>query len=959
MKHRRFISFGCQHEYVNHYKSSLSSAAFAAILVFGFAAGVNSAVAQSSTPVNVVMGHNDIGRTGQNLSETTLTPANVNPTKFGKLFSQTINGAVYAQPLYVSQVAIPGNGTHNVVYVATYNDVVYAFDADNNGGANASPLWQTSLLASTSPAGAYISEYGVMGTPVIDLTTNTMYLVSGEEAYAATQQTGKTTYVFRLHALDITTGAEKFGGPVNIQASVPGTGNGSVAGTLTFDPLFQIQRPGLLLLNGVVYLAFASENDAGPWHGWLFSYSAATLNKIDAFCTTPNGVGGGIWMGGAGLAAEVNNTAKPYGRMFVATGNGTFAASQPYTRQMEYGMSLLNLDLSNGKFTVEDEFTPFNQASLDAQDGDLGSGGPVLLPTQVSATGANVSTLVQIGKSGMFYILNRNNLGGSGTTADDVFQEVQTPQTGGTKNWGAGVWGSTAYFNNNVYFEGTDWGGQNPLTAYSFAKDVLSATPTSVGTDKSYYPGATPSISANKTTDGIVWRLRADGVAKNGPGILFAYNANSLATALYSSNTNLSRDNPGGAVKYTVPTIANGKVYVGAVNQVSIYGLLGVTPTVAPPVFSPSGAAFTGSQPITITDATSGAKIYYTTDGSTPTVASTLYTGPIAVNASETITAIASAPNYLQGAPTSATFTVTSDALNPTFSLGAGTYAGAQTLSISDASSGAVIHYTVNGTTPTTASPVYTKSITIPVGTETVQAIAVAPGLLPSNVTSGTFTVTPAYSIDYSQGFTLAQGPVQFNGNTNLDDFRLQLTDGGIYEAGSAFYATPVNIQSFTTNFTFQLSNPIADGVTFTIQNVGPTALGIYGKGLGYAGLAKSLALKFDLHSNSGEGPDSTGLYLNGAMPTVPAVNLTPSGVDLHSGDYMNAQVTYNGATLTLTLTDAITLATFTQSFTVNIPSVVGGNTAYVGFTGGTGSSSASQKFTSWTYLVGMPSTSN
>ena len=220
---------------------------------------------------------------------------------------------------------------------------------------------------------------------------------------------------------------------------------------------------------------------------------------------------------------------------------------------------------------------------------------------------------------------------------------------------------------------------------------------------------------------------------------------------------------------------------------------------------------------------------------------------------------------------------------------------------------------------------------------------------------SATYIIQPAGTFNFPSGFTLADGPIQFNGSTDLDDFRLQLTNGGTNEAGSAFYATPVNIQQFTTNFTFQLSNPAADGITFTIQNNGPTALGGSGGQLGYGGIPNSVAIKFDLYNNAGEGPDSTGLYVNGAMPTVPAINLTATGINLHSGDYFNATLTYDGSNLTLTLTDAITLATWSHVFVINIPAIVGGNTAYVGFTGGTGGHTSSQKLTSWTYVPGPP----
>jgi hypothetical protein len=902
--------------------------------------------------VNVLTAHNDIARTGQNLQETILTPANVNPSQFGKLFSQVVSGPIYAQPLYVSQVAIPNKGTHNVVYVATSNDWVYAFDADSNGGVAANPLWQVSLLTNTAAPGTYKTYFGVAGTPVIDPTTHTMYLISSEAQ--------GTTDIFRMHALDITTGAEKFGGPVTLQATVAGTGTASTGGMLTFNPQYHYQRPGLLLLNGVVYAGFGSVNDVGPWHGWIFSFNAATLKQIDAFCLSPNGSGAGVWMGGAGLAAEVNDPSKPYGRMFVATGNGSYDVKQPYNRTMNYGMSVLDLDLTGGVMTVTDEFTPFNELSLDYQDGDLGAGGPVLLPAQTLASGTSVNTLVQIGKSGTFYILNRNNLGGYNASSDQVQQEVQTPIAAGF-NWGAGVWGTEAYWNGNIYSGGTDptsasvyYSNGTGMQAYSFSKGVLSSTPTSETVEQFTYPGPTPAVSANGTTNGIVWALMTYAQAVGGPDVLLAYDATNLGHTLYSSNTNIARDNPGPAIKYTVPTVVNGKVYVGANGQLSVFGLLADTPVAPAPVISPGSGTYTGSQKVTITDSVAGATIYYTTDGSVPTNKSAVYSQPFTVTTNETITAIASPNGYLQSPPALATYVSTNTTANPVFSLEAGSYTGAQTLAITDATGGATIYYTTDGTTPTTASPVYTQPVSVPVS-ETVRAIAVAPGLFASAVVSIQYTIAPAYAINFSNGFTFAQGPMTFNGTTDLDDFRLQLTNGGLFEAGSAFFATPVNVQAFTTDFTFQLSNPVADGATFTIQNISPKALGALGGGLGYAGIGDSVALKFDLHNNAGEGPNSTGLFLSGAEPTGPGINLTGTGIDLHSGDYFNAHLTYDGTNLNVTLTDPATLATWTRLFPIDIPSIVVGKTAYVGFTAGTGAGSASQKVTSWTYLAGPP----
>jgi Bacterial lectin/Legume lectin domain/Chitobiase/beta-hexosaminidase C-terminal domain len=936
--------------------------------------------------VNVFTAHNDTARTGQNLNETILTPSNVNPTQFGKLFSHPVNGSIWAQPLYVANVTINGQ-LHNVVYVATtgnyeYNtaqkftgDYVYAFDADTNGGGNANPLWQVSLLTAPVPTpGSYPYQFGVIGTPVIDPLTNTMYLVDAEMQNAV--------LVHRLHALDITTGAEKFGGPVQIQPSIPGTGSGSSNGTLAFNDVYQFQRPALLLMNGVLYIGFGAVNDEGPWHGWLLSYNPATLLPIDIFCTTPDGSGGGLWMGGAGLAGEVYNPAKPYGRMFVATGNGTFGinaptvSGQPYSNPSnEYGMSVLDLDLTNGMFTVEDEFTPFNEANLNSHDADLGSGGPVLLPTQTMASGNTLKGLVQIGKSGMFYILDRDNntdgsnnaateyspagLGGFNTTADQVVQEVQTPETTPGFNWGAGVWGTSAYWNNTIYSGGTNVanptnaaGAGTSFSAYSYVNGVLATTPTSQSVEQYFYPGPTPSISANGNTNGIVWTLNHGTLDE----IVEAYDATNLANQLYSSNTNLTRENPGVAEEYIVPTIANGKVFVGTLGFVSVYGLLAGEPTAPSPVITPGTTTFDSPVTVTMTDAIAGAVIYYTTDGSTPTTNSAVYqsTNPPVVSTTETITAIASIVGYLQSAPSSATYTSTETPANPVFSLAAGTYTGTQTLTITEPSSGTVVYYTVDGSAPTIASLVYTHPLTIS-ASQTVQAVAVYSDQASSSVVSATYAIQPAGVLNFSNGFALADGIIQFNGSTDLDDYRLQLTNGGTNEAGSAFYATPVNIQQFTTNFTFQLSNPSADGITFTIQNNSATSVGGPGGQLGYGSIPNSVAIKFDLYNNAGEGSDSTGLYTNGAIPTVPTINLSTTGINLHSGDYFNVTLTYDGSNLTLTITDAITFATWSHVFVVNIPAIVGSNTAYVGFTGGTGGQTSSQKLTSWTYVPGPP----
>jgi hypothetical protein len=299
----------------------------------------------------------------------------------------------------------------------------------------------------------------------------------------------------------------------------------------------------------------------------------------------------------------------------------------------------------------------------------------------------------------------------------------------------------------------------------------------------------------------------------------------------------------------------------------------------------------------------------------------------------------------------SAKFTISDQTPTVTFSPVAGTYATAQKVTLSDTDKTAKIYYTTNGATPTTSSTLYSGPITVGASI-TIKAIAV--GLkLNSNVATAAYVIQASgTSINFANGFSSVAG-LTLNGSTvNTDDSRLQLTNGGLNQAGSVFWDQPIGVGSFTTSFTFQLSDALADGITFTIQNIGPKALGGSGAALGYAPIKKSVAIKFDIYSNAGEGTDSTGVYTDGATPTVPAVNMTSSGVILRSGDAMVANITYNGTTLTMKLTDAVTKKIFTLSKAINIPSVVGADKAYVGFTGSTGGLTASQKIASWTYNV-------
>lgn len=527
---------------------------------------------------NVLTQRYDISRSGVNELETVLTPKNVNTQQFGKLFSQTVDGYVYAQPLYMSAVPMGGNGTHDIVLVATENDTVYAFDAESDVGEDSSPLWEASLLDAAHGAGPgasapvasaideadIVSEVGITGTPVIDPTTNTLYVVSVSLENGA--------YIHRLHALNIASGMESPGSPVVISASVQGTGTGSSGGVITLNHRIQLQRAGLLLLNGIVYVpftAFGSIEDSGGEHGWIVAYNAKTLQQTGVFCTTPNGSIGSIWMAGSGLSAEINDPVDhPYGRMFVVTGNGTFDASAPYTNQMDYGETVLDLDLTNGVPTVQDAFTPFNQAALNSSDKDQGSGGVLILPTQSNSSTPDL--LVQAGKEGRIYVLNRDNLGGYSSTGDNVVQEIPlASQTSGYPV--TGIYGMPTYWKSIIFF----WGSHvDELKAFSFDDGRLSINPFAKSNETSSFPGPVPVISADGTSNGIVWTIDGSAFATQGPAVLEAHQANNVSILLYSSSQNLTRDNPGAAVKFVVPTVVNGRVYVGAENQISVFGLL-------------------------------------------------------------------------------------------------------------------------------------------------------------------------------------------------------------------------------------------------------------------------------------------------------------------------------------------------------------------------------------------------
>lgn len=497
----------------------------------------NQTVAVSASTLTY---RSDNARTGQNLQEVILTPANVNPARFGLLFSYPVDGTVYAQPLYMPNVNIGGQ-VHNVVVVATEHDSVYAFDADNPPSG---PLWRTSFIdpaagVTTVPLNDFSctdigSENGITGTPVIDPASGTVYVV------AMTKESGR--YVYRLHALNVATGAKIHS--VEIQASVPGTGDGSVEGLVSFTPFQHKQRAALLLSNGIVYVAFASQCDGPPYHGWLLGYDAQTLALVSVFNDTPNGNDGGIWNGGP--SADAN------GNVYVITGNGTFDGFGA----QDWGDSFLRL---TANLSISDFFTPFNQADLERFDLDLGSSAPLLLPDQ--AVGPP-HLLVGGGKEGRIYLINRDNMGQFRATDDaQIVQEVTGQLASGR---GGALFTAPAYFNNTVYFAAN----ADVLKAFSLVNGRLSTSPVARGSTTFGYPGAELTISANGSTDGIVWALEGGD-----PGVLHAYSATNVGNELYNSTMNRN-DALGSVESFVVPTVANGRVYVATTGQVSVFGQL-------------------------------------------------------------------------------------------------------------------------------------------------------------------------------------------------------------------------------------------------------------------------------------------------------------------------------------------------------------------------------------------------
>ncbi len=606
-----------------------------------------SAIASCAGAQDVTTWHYNNGRTGVQSNETTLMPSNVSSSSFGKVFSLPVIGDIYAQPLYLGQYMMKDGSLHNVLIVATAQDYVYAFDAD---GKNPSQgyLWRDFLVDSGETWLTYKDEggdfdtypnIGIISTPTIDRTGGTIYVVSRSKTTS-----GTTKFFQRLHALNITDGTEKLNGPTTIQASVKGLGDGGT--TITFNSQLHNQRAALLLAptpsagsGNAIFIAWASHGDNGVYHGWVMAYDAANIaTQLGAWVDTPNGEKGGIWMSGGGPSSDGQ------GNIFIAGGNGTFDAN---TGGSDYGDSAFRLTLGSS-LALEDYFTPGDQSSLNSQDQDMGTGAVMLLPTQ---SGSIPHLAMTTDKAGSIYLINRDNMGRFTMPNNSSVQSF----SGGSKNRA-----SFAFF-NNVLYAGTNTG----LQAWTFntSTELFTTTPQSkASTDYSCTcnnSGTTPSVSANSTANGIVWALDNRGFYHTA-AILHAYDPTNLVHEFYNSTQAAnSRDSAAIAVKFTTPTIANAKVYVGGRNAVTVYGLLNNTsPPAATPSFSPGGGTYSTVQTVSITDSTPSASIYYTTNGTTPSTGSTLYSGPFQVSISETLEAIAIASGFSQSSEALASYTI-------------------------------------------------------------------------------------------------------------------------------------------------------------------------------------------------------------------------------------------------------------------------------------------------------------
>jgi hypothetical protein len=548
-----------------HNRSSCQFAFLGLFLALCLLEGCGSSTASTSggvpnptptpTPssIDVTTYHYDNMRTGQNTQETVLTTATVNQTKFGKLGVFMVDGKVDAQPLYLSNVSISGQGMKNVLYVATEHGSVFAFDADSISGNTTTPLWMVStqlpgeVASDDRGCGQVTPEIGITSTPVIDRGRGAIYVV-------AVSKNASGNYFHRVHALDLGTGKELFGGPTTITATYPGSGAGSSGGNVIFDPTEYNERPGLLEINGTIYTSWGSHCDNGAYTSWVMAYSADTLKQTSVLNLVPNGSEGGIWMCGTAPAADAT------GNIYLILGNGTFDTSldaSGFPSQGDCGNCLAKISPTS-PLRLLDYFTPQNTVAASSADTDFGSGGPLLLPDLTDATGTTRHLAVGSGKDANIYVLDRDNMGKFNPSQDNIYQLISGQLAGGE-------WAKPSYFNGTVYYGAVG----DALKAFPITNAKLAVTPSSHSSNSFPYPGTTPSISANGTANGIVWAVENGSTA-----VLHAYDATNLASELYNSNQAANSRDQFAGNKFITPMVANGRVFIGTPNSVAVFGLL-------------------------------------------------------------------------------------------------------------------------------------------------------------------------------------------------------------------------------------------------------------------------------------------------------------------------------------------------------------------------------------------------
>ena len=878
----------------------------------------------------------DNTRSGVNLNETVLNTTNVKPSLFGKLFERDVDGQIYGQPLYVPNLAIPNSGVHNVVFVATMNDSVYAFDADDPNAS--SPLWHDSFLSAgvtpvpyTEVANDLKDAYpviGIVSTPVIKLDGSgdgTIYVTAKTKEVSG----ANTNYFYRLHALDILTGAEKTGSPVVIQPSVPGASSDSVNGVLTFNAKKHMQRPGLLLLNNVVYAAFASHADKPPYHGWIIGYNADTLQQTSVYCTTANTGYGGIWQSGQGISADAS------GNIFAITGNGIYDPTQS-----SWGDSFLRLTTNSG-LSLGDSFTPYNESVLNSGDLDLGTSGPIFVP------GTNL--LIGGGKQGILYLLNRSNLGGHQTTNDSQVVESWTACKGH-------IHGSPVMWNGPSGLMMYVWSEYDRLKAFTFSNGLFNQSPAmqSSMAVPNGMPGGFLTISANGSNagSGIVWAtspLAGDANQSTVYGILRAFDASSL-TELWNSRMVAARDDLGWFAKFNPPTVVNGKVYVAAFgsddqvdpNKLVCYGLL--PPPTAPPDLPENLSAYAGTGQAYLSWGTSVKAASYSVYRSTAVAGpfTKIKSGITATNTIDTGLANgttyyyeAAADNAAGESPKSNEAAATPGSLIAVYQINAGGAAHAPFVADEFFSAGGERSFT---------TPIDTSQVMDPAEIDVYKTERYGT----FNYTLGSLTPGATYLIrlhfDETDWYLPGQRliDVSINGTNVLSGFDILAFTGGVYEACALEYtaqangsgqivislapnvsspdqnakldglevlagASPVpgatNLMASPGNTSVQLFWNLAPGAT-SYNLYRSTAAGaetLYKSGLGGSsfldtGLSNGTSYYYELHAvgSGGEGPSSGEAFATPEPNSGFSLGASPSTVSAQPGGMGNSTITVN-----------------------------------------------------------------